>query len=390
MSTSRAVRLALSLILGAAGLTGCGGGAGSTPSTVGGGGSGGGSTGGGSGAGKAAIIGLVTMGEASEDPSHPPANSFAEINTHPGVYKGAVIDLYWSQLEPEQGVFDDTALQEALASIAAYNAKYPTTPVEAKLRIYAGAGTPAWVISATGAVTLNDTTKAGQVITFTTGEFWTTAYQGFWRGLQAHLASEYDASPQIAEVAISSCSSTTGEPFITPHTAADILTLHQAGYTDALEEACLSAAPQDYAVWSRTPLDFTFNPLILTDSGAAVLDTTFPVTLMQSFRASLGARGVVANHGLDSPIGPEQEPIYAEFTALYQQAQGHTPPAPAPLEFQTAGPTVDWPTVFALGLTYHPTEFEIWDTTAAGGLAPLSLAQLQQFAAQIAAANPNS
>lgn len=334
---------------------------------------------------KPVLIGLVTQGESSQIASKPPPNSFVELNAHPGVYTAAVIDLFWSQLEPQQGVFDDSALTSALASLAAYNAKNPSTPVTAKLRIFMGVGTPAWVIAATGGVTLTDASgNSGQV-----GQFWTSAYQGFWRGLQVHLAAEYDNSPMISEVAISSCSTLTAEPFILPNNQASITALHQAGYTDSLGQACLSNAAADYAAWVNTPLDYSFNAFTATDSGAPKADTTFPIQVMTAFRASLGTRGVVANHGLQDPLATGAQPIYAEFTTLYNQAAGQTPPTLSPLEFQTDGPTVDWPSAIALGLTYHPTEIEVWDTVAAGGQAPLTLAQLQQFAAQIKAGNPN-
>ena len=102
----------------------------------------GGSTGGTTSNGKPVLKGLVTQG-STPSPGSLPANTFAELNAHPQVYSAAVIDLYWSQLEPSQGVFDDSALVSALASLAAYNAKYPATPVVAKLRIFMGLGTPA-------------------------------------------------------------------------------------------------------------------------------------------------------------------------------------------------------------------------------------------------------
>ena len=36
----------------------------------------------------------------------------------------------------------------------------------------------------------------------------------------------------------------------------------------------------------------------------------------------------------------------------------------SPLVLQTYSPTVDWDGTVQLGLTYHPTEIEIWDTVA--------------------------
>ena len=327
---------------------------------------------------KAALRGLVAMGRAPS-PSGTPTNDFEEINAHPAVYVATVINLYWSQLEPEQGVFDDTQLQAALANITAYNAKYPATPVVGKLRIRMGAGTPAWVIATTGGVTFTDANGD----TGTIGQYWTPTYASEWQALQAHLASEFDGSSQIAEVAISSCSSLTAEPFIAPQSPSAISALHAAGYTDAEGMSCLSNAPNDYAAWKKTPLDFTFNAFAQTDTGRPVANDTFPIQVMDAFRAKFGTRGVVANHGLQSPLAPGAVPIYTEFTNLYNEALAAHPPSMSPLEFQTYSPTVDWPTTIALGLTYHPSEIEIWDTTAAGGAAPLTQAQLQSWATSL-------
>lgn len=328
-----------------------------------------------SGSVKPTLKGLVTQGPSMT--RTPPANNFEELNAHPGVYSAAVIQLYWSQLEPSQGVFDDSSLTSAMASLAAYNTKYPATPVVGKLRIFMGLGTPAWVVSATGAVVVTDSSGNSATV----GEFWTPAYAALWQALQQHLASEYDSSPMIGEVAITSCSSLTGEPFILPHNKAAIAVLQQAGYTDAQGMACLTNAPKDFAAWKDTPLDYTFNSFTQTDSGVGVSDTVFPVQEMDAFRAALGTRGVVANHGLQPTLKAAAVPVYAGFQALYTQAA--VDGTISPLEFQTYGPTVDWASSIALGLTYHPTEIEIWDTVAAGGAAPLSQTQLAGWATSL-------
>ena len=108
---------------------------------------------------------------------------------------------------------------------------------------------------------------------------------------------------------------------------------------------------------------------------------------MDAFRAALGTRAVVANHGLNDPLAPAAVPIYNEFQNLYSQAAATTPPTISPLEFQTDGPNVNWPAVITYGLTYHPTELEIWDTVAAGGTANISQSQLASWAASLKSAN---
>lgn len=331
---------------------------------------------------KPVLVGLVAMGPGLTQTA--PTNTFAELNAHPGVYSAAVINLTWAQLEPTQGTFDDTALTTALANLATYNAQNPTTPVVGKLRIFMGLGTPAWVIAATGGVTITDSFGSG-----TAGEFWTPQYDALWVALQNHLASEFDTNAMVGEVAITSCSSLTGEPFIVPQDAASVTNLHAAGYTDALQQACLSNAANDYAAWKNTPLDYTINQLTLTDVGNTGIDTAFPVQVMTAFRTALGTRGVVANHGFQPTLATNAVPVYTEFQTLYSAAVAAN--TVSPLEFQSDGPTVDWTQTIPDALTYHPTEFEMWDTTAVtGGQAPLTQSQLASFAAQIKAQYPTT
>lgn len=369
-------------------LSGCGGGSMAASGSGGSGGNGGsGGSGGGTGQAKSTLVGLVTMGsESFFNGSGLPQNRLLEANTHPGVYSAAVIELTWAQLEPQPNQFDDSALVSALQTVQTYNQQYPATPLFAKLRIFAGVNSPAWVLQQVGSVTLTDSKTN---TTYTEPDFWTAAYSQLWTGLQNHLASEYDSNPLIGEVAISVCSSITAEPFVLPGEAASIQALEAAGYTDGQMETCLSNAPADYAAWKQTPLDYTFNPLLLTATGQA--DTAFPIQVMQAFRASLGTRAVVANHDLNNPLPNQNLPaIYAEFQSLTAAAQAETPPAISPLEFQTDGPTVAWSTLVPYAITtYHPTEIEIWNTTATGdGVADISLSELQQWAAAIKAANP--
>ena len=342
---------------------------------------------------KQPIHGLVSMGSEafSSKPGSLPNNSMEEINAHPAIYSGAVINLLWSQLEPQKGVFDDSAITGALANIAAYNAKYPATPVVAKLRVHAGIGTPVWIPQLTGGpITIGSGASSYQI-----GTFWSAPYRTEWQALQAHLAAQFDSSAAVAEVAISSCSSSTAEPFIAPLDTANLFAMRQFGFSDATYMACLSWAKDDYAAWVNTPLDYTFNSfrnsdgcVSAKDTGCIVENPGFTNQVMDAFRAALGtSRSVVANHGLQDTLKAVANPIYSEFQNLYAQAQAQLPPSASPLELQTISQTVNWDSSIQFALSFHPTEIEIWDTVAAGGAANLSTMQLQSYASQLQANN---
>ena len=116
---------------------------------------------------------------------------------------------------------------------------------------------------------------------------------------------------------------------------------------------------------------------------------TFAIQTMANFRTALGVRGVVANHGFNDPVGSSQLPLYSEFQTLYATAQSASPPTLSPLEFQTTSPSDDFATVIPFAIsTYHPTEIEVWNSTATGaggGYADITQAELQQWATQIKA-----
>lgn len=321
---------------------------------------------------KAPIHGLVAMGQESfnSNPSLTPDNSLAEPNANPSVYTASVILVTWKQLQPtSSATLDTSAIDAALAAITTYNTAHPTHPLVGKLRIFAGLNAPTWAMSLDGApvsVVVNGNT-------YSIPRYWTANYTAAWKALQNQLAAKYDTSTLLAEVAVSGCASTTAEPFIHAAGTADIPILKAAGFTDAQYQTCLSSMADQYSAWTRTPLDYTFNAFTHIDTGVGVVDTAYPIQVMTAWRTTLGtARGILANHGLQPTLTAAATPLYTQFSTLGP-----------PLEFQTYGPNVDWPSTVAYGLTFHPTELEMWTTTQAGGNAVISLAQLQLWASEI-------
>ena len=320
---------------------------------------------------KAPIHGLVAMNQESfnSNPALTPDNSLSDPNANPNVYVASVILITWKQLQPTSGAsFDSSAIDAGLGAIATYNAAHPTHPLVGKLRVFAGINTPAWAQNLDGAPLTIPTSTASLP------RYWTANYRAAWKNLQTLLAAKYDGNALLGEVAVSGCSSTTAEPFVSDLGTTAIPILQAAGYTDAQKKTCLSTMADQYSAWVKTPLDYTFNGFTSIDTGTPVIDSTvYPQQVMAAWRAQLGtARGVIANHGLQPTLTTSAMLLYPEFTVLGP-----------PLEFQSYGPTVDWNATIAFGLTYHPSEIEIWQTTQAGGQAVITLAQLQLWASEI-------
>ena len=322
---------------------------------------------------KTSVKGLVTMGstEFQQFGAGTPDNSLGELNAHPNIYVASVINVTWAQLEPAQGTFDFSSIDNTLGLIATYNGNNPAHPVVGKLRVWAGPNTPAWAVTLSG----GPVTVQGHNVPVQFPSFWTTAYRSAWVPLQAALAARYDGNAMVNQVTITSCSQQTFEPFIRPLDAMSVTNMLAAGYTDAQDATCLQNAASDYAAWKLTPLEFPFSPLPHIDGGKVSVETTTPISLMTSLRSSMGTRLVVANEGLDVTFNSALAQLYTAF-----------PTVGPPLQFQTYNPFVNWDQTIAIGITYHPSQIEIWDTTAAPkGQAVLTTAQLQSYAAMVAA-----
>jgi hypothetical protein len=319
---------------------------------------------------KPSIHGLVTMGKLNfvVNPDLSPDNSLREANTHPGVYAGAVILATWRDLEPSPGHYDFSSIDTGLANIRAYNAQYPRTPIVGKLRVFAGPLAPEWAKQLDGGpVQINEHNRS-----FPVGHFWSAQYDAAWRKLQTALAARYDTNPLMEEVAISSCASSTAEPFVIPLTPANIPALEQAGYSDAAMEHCLMGAIDDYAPWTHVALDYTLNAFRDSDGGRARPDPGFTEQVMEAFRARLGQRAVLANHGLQEEMKPAVRSVIEDMQRLGP-----------PIEFQTISPSVDWPGAVREGEQVGMTELEIWDSREAGGPAGVDMGELRQWRGEL-------
>jgi hypothetical protein len=279
-----------------------------------------------------------------------PVTDPSTLDAYAGDFSGIVVNESWSQLEPAPGVEDWAPLDQSLAAVSAWNAAHPATPLGVKLRIFAGSSAPSWVVAQSGP-TVTIQTRGG---TKTVGEWWTTPFRQAWNVFQHALAARYDPNPLVRAVSVSSCSSSTGEPFVVSGAISSQRSLAAAGWTPQLQEACLEGALSDYSGWTHTQITFAFNPLP-TPSGP---DVAFMSQIMQACAGSHAAGGpecVLGNNDVSAtaPSG-KVGPAYSEIATL-----APTPATGSGVYFQTAGPSVDCATM-SVATTYHATSVELW------------------------------
>jgi hypothetical protein len=227
--------------------------------------------------------GLIDMGVLGLDGR--PASSPDDVKNYPGSFAGIVLNVTWAQLQPNgpDPLVDGDPLDVELDAVRAYDKANPKTPLSVKLRVAASFDAPAWAQRlSSGPVTIPPDPSDAKWRSGPVGEWWTPAYQAAWRDFQGLLAAKYDDDPLVYEVAVTSCSFQTDEPFIIP-TGVALPVLHGIAapytYNDTAEKACLTSAREDYSAWKNTWVDFTFAYFAETDNGY-VEDPAFTTATM--------------------------------------------------------------------------------------------------------------
>jgi len=300
---------------------------------------------------KPALNGLIDMGvQTPYQTGQPfPVTDPSTLDAYAGAFSGIVVNESWSQLEPTAGIEQWGPLDDSLAAVDNWNKAHPTTPLGVKLRIFAGRSAPGWVTVQSGTVTI---TVHGRHVAV--GRWWTPPFESAWHSFQQALAARYDANPLVRQVSVSSCSSSTGEPFVVSGALISQANLAAAGWTPKAQEQCLAGALSDYSGWRRTPITFAFNALP-TPSGP---NTTFTDQEMSSCASSAREGGpvcIVGNNDLSPVIAGSKYtgPVVAQISKM---RAGPNPPI---VYFQTSGPRLVCQTINT-GLSYHASSIELW------------------------------
>lgn len=295
---------------------------------------------------KPAITGLISTGSPPTANKPNTLTELAKANAN-GIFGGIVVQVRWKDIQPNPpsqppspSDFDWTVIDNALSqtpndNVTAYNAALPLTgpnnrQLGVRLRVFAGCSAgdndaPEWAMQLdTGfPITVwaqyNDAPESCEL-----GNFWNTHsnYAQAWRNVQTQLALRYDANPLIREVAVTSCTSFSAEPFFlnlkppqftTDNPAPDpvpplpVDALTNAHFTDAAYQQCLTNAIDDYAPWQTTRLEFSFNGF---GGLAGQNDIAVSEQIMRKCRVTLGPRCILSNHDLDTVTPTTILPVY--------------------------------------------------------------------------------
>jgi hypothetical protein len=280
-------------------------------------------------------------------------------------FAGTAVDVGWSQLEPTDGRYDWAPLDASLAAVKAYNGDHPSSPLGVKLRVVGGYDAPSWATGLGGGpITIGD--RAHGAAPGTLGRWWTAPYRAAWSTFEHALARRYDANPLIRMVQVTSCATTTQEPFIAPGRPVDRATLRTDGWTTADEESCLSGAFADYSGWHHTTIDYPVNTFRTELNGRGTADTKFPTQIATECATSSthgGPACVIDNHGLrdSSATSPGSSWLFALVDQLWREH-----PTTTQVAFQAYSPNTGDCAAVAVAVTHHARSVELWAPSPLG------------------------
>jgi hypothetical protein len=305
---------------------------------------------------KPALTGLVDMGVQTAyqlDVPFPTVDT-SVLTPYAGAFGGIVVNESWAQLEPSSGHEDWSDLIASLDAVQQWNDAHRSTPVGVKLRIFAGNTAPGWAKQLGGPPITIDT--KGRPKQF--GRWWTAPYRRAWSEFQHALAARFDPDPLVRAVAVTSCGTLTGEPFVLNTSKAAVRTMESAGWSAAAEQDCVDGALADYSGWRRTPVTFAFNPFVTVGDGRRSPDPSVTDAVMASCATSRSRGGpacVLGNNALsDGADSGRSAPVYDEVDALWSRH-----PDTFGVHFQTVSAGVDCPAI-QLAVTHHATSVELW------------------------------
>ncbi|HYX02745.1 MAG TPA: hypothetical protein VE963_11695, partial [Reyranella sp.] len=374
----------------------------------------------GSDGGKPAQTGLVDMGNisfynepqtnASGQPivANQPTFTISDLSNYPGTFSEMVLNVTWAQLQPTQGgPIDYSAIDSALNTVATSGAN-----IGVKLRVWGGFTAPEWVKTIDGpamTITGKSIVDPNVVGPQTIGRWWTADYVAQWTSLQTALANRYDSNPLVHGMSQTAGMSASDEPFVPFKTNAptttdpnDTSTVNQvyatqrAGFTDAAQVLTLRAAIADYADWSTTPLDYTFNPFTVLDGFVSNANNTNEpplndnITLAVLQQARNSTRLVQAgNH----TIGAN----FPSVTFILEQlaADAELDPSAVAASYQTCSPKLlgdtpgnsdyaNWQAAVQIGVNANAGDIELWDYSENNGFLGLSPSQVSGLGTTLA------
>ena len=317
---------------------------------------------------KPPIQGLVDRQGIPPQPA--PTNTPPTVADYRAKVKNFVIDVNWSDIQPNGSTDFDTSVIDGELSTAT------SLGMSVRLRVLSGINAPAWAkkLCDTGNGTCTplpwtDDASATNLCpnsSCTIPRFWSTAFANAYKGLQQKMSNKYESNATVREVTDTMCSTVYAEPFLLQLAdQANVTTLHNAGFDSTKHAACMKTSLDIHAsTWIQTRTGLAFNPYrVLNTDGTLGSELANPSPsntstvendVMHYCRQVLGSRCVISNYSIyDGRDAPGND----DYIDLYTLMKNTGPP----IAFQTATPPKigDWKITLDKSVAYGANSIEL-------------------------------
>lgn len=230
----------------------------------------------------------------------------AWVDNHLGWTDTITHEVTWAQLEPSQGVYDFSAVDDKLAAYPDY---------QCRLGVRSGPYAPQYVHEATGSV---EVWMVSRGLTVHVPHVWTSQVFDWWAAFQDALAARYDTEPLIGEILCPLLQMRWMEPTILGGDDASAVRLHAAGLNEeTMRESILGSHGYAVSTWPTTRVAFNAHTQLQTPTADGMTYSWVKHRdLLNELHDLHGDRLVVANNGLGPGETRPPEPLDAA-THLY-------------------------------------------------------------------------
>ncbi len=243
--------------------------------------------------------------------------------------RGWVVKVNWKDLQksPDGPITENNAIDQAITAVRSVNAAARKLGLGVKLRIYTGTDAPDWAKGLGGGPVNVVDPQDNQPGTIP--RFWSEEFGKAYADLQQKLAAKYDDVPEVREVVVSRCTTFYAEPFLRDKgDKASVANMLAAGFGVGTDQTCHREEIDAHKAWAHTHSDVAFSPYQnIEKKGVNSTDESFTESMMNYCRTNLGARCVLENNAIRTPV-------QANYEAMYDRIKAMGPP----ISFQTANP----------------------------------------------------
>lgn len=224
------------------------------------------------------------------------------------------LKVKWSDLEPAQGVYDWSIIDNYLTA-------HPT--VNVRIHVQGGqfapvSGSNTWLADISGGTV--DVYNTKDAINVPCGLYWNATYMAAYATFVAAMGARYDANPQVASINNAGCSLVYDEPWIMGGDTTSCINMYNAGLNKTTQQTAIyNALDALMAAWPTTIIEMPTHGQLNypTSTGQGGNWTNDGLPAINLLHTTYGQRLIITDYGLGPGEYEDAATSLTTATSLY-------------------------------------------------------------------------